>query len=122
MKRYEKCILATCPVPWDENYDFSEGIFRDQLRLISGNGTKHIYIFGTAGEGYAVTDSQFARITEVFSDEIRRFFVEICGRFYDCSFLHYNNLRSKRTITPDEYALLVDEFPNLVATKKGGRI
>lgn len=168
MKRYEKCILATCPVPWDEDYNFAENIFRDQLRHILKHGTKHIYIFGTSGEGYAVSDSQFSRITKVFSDEmrahqaepmvgvmslslatiieriqtasdlgvrhfqlslpawgacnfdeIRRFFVETCGRFADCSFLHYNNLRSKRTITPDEYALLADEFPNLVATKNG---
>ena len=168
MKRYEQCILATCPVPWDENYNFAEDIFRDQLRHILKHGTKHIYIFGTAGEGYAVSDSQFRKITEVFTDEmntgqakpmvgiialslptvierielsydlgvrcfqlslpawgacnfdeIRRFFAETCGRFTDCSFLHYNGFRSKRLIIPDEYVLLADEFPNLVATKNG---
>lgn len=168
MKRYEKCILATCPVPWDEDYNFSEDVFRYQLRHILKHGTKHIYIFGTAGEGYAVSDSQFARITEAFSDEmnanqadpmvgvislslativerikrssglgvrcfqlslpawgvcnfdeIRRFFAETCGRFVDCSFLHYNCPRSKRMITPDEYVLLAEEFPNLIATKNG---
>jgi len=52
-------------------------------------------------------------------NEIQRFFTETCGRFKDCSFLHYNCPRSKRMITPDEYGLLAEEFQNLVATKNG---
>jgi len=32
-------------------------------------------------------------------------------------FLHYNLLRTKRLVTPEEYAVLADENPNLVATK-----
>ena len=168
MKRYERCILATCPIPWDKSYDFAENIFKSQIRHILRHGTKHVYIFGTAGEGYAVSDKQFSRVTEVFCDEmkagsaepmvgvislslqtvverinlsyelgvryfqislpawgactfeeIERFFEETCGRFPNCSFLHYNNLRSKRMITPNEYAILANTFPNLIATKNG---
>ncbi len=168
MKRYEQCILATCPVPWDENYNFAEDIFRNQIDHIIKYGTKHIYIFGTAGEGYAVSDSQFNRITSVFAkqmiaagaqpmvgvislslptiierieysynlgvrffqlslpawgectfDEVRSFFNETCGRFKDCSFLHYNTIHSKRLISPNEYTILAEQFENLVATKNG---
>jgi dihydrodipicolinate synthase/N-acetylneuraminate lyase len=168
MLRYERCILATCPIPWDNTNSFAEDVFRSQIQHILKKGTKHIYIFGTAGEGYAVSESQFDLITQTFSDEmsvdnakpmvglisislqtvierierccamgvrsfqlslpawgectfseIRSFFTETCGRFEDCSFLHYNCPRSKRLITPDEYGLLAKEFPNLIATKNG---
>lgn len=169
MKRYEQCILATCTIPWDENYNFMEDIFRNQIRNIL-QYTRHIYIFGTAGEGYAVSDSLFTRIAKVFCNEmqtgqaepmigiislslltvieriecaynsgvrnfqislpawgtcnfkeIKRFFKEVCGRFEDCSFLHYNLSRSKRLVSPEEYSILAGEFPNLAATKNGAK-
>lgn len=50
-------------------------------------------------------------------EETRRFFRDVCGTFPDCQFLHYNLLRTKRLVTPSEYAILADENPNLVATK-----
>ncbi|HUX20377.1 MAG TPA: dihydrodipicolinate synthase family protein, partial [Spirochaetia bacterium] len=58
-QRYERCILATCCVPWDTEYRFDEPRFRSHLRRIIERGTDHIYIFGTAGEGHAVSDAQF---------------------------------------------------------------
>jgi dihydrodipicolinate synthase/N-acetylneuraminate lyase len=128
--------------------------------------TKHVYIFGTAGEGYAVNERQYDQICRVFREETdqpgvtamvgiiglslpqmierigrardlgfrhfqislpswgaltetetRRFFREVCGRFRDCGFLHYNLMRTKRLVTPDEYVVLARENPNLVATK-----
>ena len=51
--------------------------------------------------------------------ELMRFFEAVCGRFPECSFLHYNLMRTKRLVTPEEYARLASEFPNLVATKHG---
>ena len=69
MKRYPSVILATCCVPWDSGYEFMEEIFRRQVRAIVGGLTKHVYIFGTAGEGYAVNDRQFERIAKVFREE-----------------------------------------------------
>ncbi len=165
-KRYPPCILATCCVPWNEDGSLAEEIFRREIRNLLANLTRHIYLFGTAGEGYAVTDKQFDHIARVFSEEtnqpdvqgmigvislslptmigrieraremgihtfqislpswgaltdgeLKRFFKEICGRFPDCAFLHYNLLRTKRLVTPDEYAALANEHPNLVATK-----
>ncbi len=72
MKRYERCILATCPLPWDEKFNFLEEIFREYVSLIVNEGTKHVYIFGTAGEGHAVSDRQFYHIGEVFYDQMKK--------------------------------------------------
>ena len=59
-------ILATAVVPWDDRYEFQEDVFRRQVHAIARDLTQHIYIFGTAGEGYAVTETQFDRITRSF--------------------------------------------------------
>jgi dihydrodipicolinate synthase/N-acetylneuraminate lyase len=152
-------------VPWDENGNFLEEVFRRGVRTML-QGTKHLYVFGTAGEGYAVSDSQFEQIVRVFQQEMRaggaepmvgvislslrtileritrcrdlgvrqyqislpswgalterevfEYFRQVCGRFPDCQFLHYNLMRSKRLVTPREYARLAEEHLNLVATK-----
>jgi dihydrodipicolinate synthase/N-acetylneuraminate lyase len=71
MKRYPSCIMATCCVPWDGQYGFLENVFRRQVRRTLQQGTKHLYVFGTAGEGYAVTDRQFDQIVAAFADEMR---------------------------------------------------
>ncbi len=165
-KRYPSCILATCCVPWNEDGTLAEETFRREIRHLSIHLTRDLYLFGTAGEGYAVTDTQFDQIVRIFREEInqpdtrgmvgviglslgtmierierargmgiryfqislpswgalsdgelKRFFKEICGRFPDCSFLHYNLMRTKRLVTPDEYAVLANAHPNLVAAK-----
>jgi dihydrodipicolinate synthase/N-acetylneuraminate lyase len=69
--RYRACILATCCVPWDANYGFAEAVFRRSVRRLIAQGIRDLYIFGTAGEGYAVTESQFDAITRVFLEETR---------------------------------------------------
>ena len=71
-KRYRPCILATCCIPWDEDFQFAEAIFRRQVRHLIAAGIHDLYIFGTAGEGHAVTESHFDHITRVFLDETAR--------------------------------------------------
>jgi dihydrodipicolinate synthase/N-acetylneuraminate lyase len=68
-KRYRPCILATCCVPWNERLEFDEATFRRSVRHQIASGLRDLYVFGTAGEGYAVTESQFDAITQVFLDE-----------------------------------------------------
>ncbi|MBX7207942.1 MAG: dihydrodipicolinate synthase family protein [Verrucomicrobiaceae bacterium] len=68
-KRYRQCILATCCVPWREDFTFDEALFRAQVRHLIAGGISDLYTFGTAGEGYAVTERQFDEITRVFLDE-----------------------------------------------------
>ncbi len=72
MKRYPSSIMATCCIPWDADGQFAEAIFRRSVRGMIDIGTKHLYLFGTAGEGYAVTDRQFDQIVKAFSEEMRK--------------------------------------------------
>lgn len=59
-------ILATAVVPWTEQYEFDEDRFCHQVHEIARGLTPHIYIFGTAGEGYAVNETQFDQISTAF--------------------------------------------------------
>src|SRR5579859_5879664 len=52
--------------------------------------------------------------------ETFRFFDVVLGRFPECEFLHYNTPRSKRLVTPEEYARIARDHLNLVATKNMG--
>lgn len=165
-KRYPSGILAACCIPWNEDGTLAPEIFRREIRNLLTNLTRNIYLFGTAGEGYAVTENQFDQVVRIFCEEtiqqnipgmvgvislslptiierierarqmgvrhfqislpswgalsdseLKVFFAETCGRFQDCSFLHYNLLRTKRIVTAEEYGVLANRHPNLVATK-----
>ena len=164
--RFPASALATCCVPWQPDHRFDESLFRRFVARLLSSGFHHLYLFGTAGEGYAVTDAQFLEITRAFHEtttaaghrpmvglihlslpvilqrlerahalgvrqfqislpswgvlrdvEVDRFFHEICDRFPDCDFLHYNLLRTGRLLTGTDYARLAERHPNLVATK-----
>jgi dihydrodipicolinate synthase/N-acetylneuraminate lyase len=69
--RYPRVILASVGIPWDERGEVIEDLFRDEVRAHLDAGIEHLYIFGTAGEGYAVTDRQFDAIAGLFIDEMR---------------------------------------------------
>lgn len=70
MKRFPRGIACTCCIPWDDDDHLAEPIFRRAIRQTLTR-TPLVYLFGTAGEGYAVTDQQFAQIVAVFADEMR---------------------------------------------------
>lgn len=59
-------ILATAVVPWTDRFEFDAECFDRQVRHIAQGLTRQIYIFGTAGEGYAVSDVQFDQIAAAF--------------------------------------------------------
>jgi dihydrodipicolinate synthase/N-acetylneuraminate lyase len=59
-------ILGTAVVPWTPDYRFDAETFARQVRTIARNLTRHLYIFGTAGEGYAVSNGQFREIATCF--------------------------------------------------------
>jgi len=69
-KRYPSVLLATCLLPWTERFEFDEPLFREQVRRARQELTPHLYLFGTAGEGYAISDQQFDHIIRVFRDEM----------------------------------------------------
>ena len=68
-KRYPQAVLVSCEAPWDENEELIEAVFRDEVRKAISSGFRDLYIFGTAGEGYAVTLTQFREIAGIFPEE-----------------------------------------------------
>lgn len=70
MARYPQAILVSCEIPWDENEQLIEEVFRQEVRMVLEH-FNHLYIFGTAGEGYAVDTPRFQQIVRVFYEETR---------------------------------------------------
>jgi dihydrodipicolinate synthase/N-acetylneuraminate lyase len=70
MPRYPQAILVSCEAPWDENERLIEDIFRREVRTVLKQ-FNHLYIFGTAGEGYAVDTPRFQQIVRIFHEETR---------------------------------------------------
>jgi len=70
MTRYPQAILISCEVPWDENEQLIEDVFRREVRMVLEQ-FNHLYIFGTAGEGYAVDSARFQQIVQIFYEETR---------------------------------------------------
>ena len=48
-KRYPQAVLVSCEVPWDENGELIEPVFRAEVRQAISSGFRDLYIFGTAG-------------------------------------------------------------------------
>ena len=69
-RRYPQAILVSCEIPWDENDQLLEDVFRRSVQATLQH-FNHLYIFGTAGEGYAVSQAQFRRIVDIFYEETR---------------------------------------------------
>ena len=64
-------MLGTCVIPWHDDGTCDEALFRRTVRDAAQTLTPHLYLFGSAGEGHAVTDRQFAAVTRAFLDEMR---------------------------------------------------
>jgi len=69
--RFPRGILVSCVVPWDDREQLLEGKFRDEIRRMRSHGFSQLYIFGTAGEGYAVDTARFRDVAAVFREETR---------------------------------------------------
>ena len=170
MSRFPRTVLGTVCLPWAEDGSLDEPLFRRTITNLVQGGLPDLYVFGTAGEGYAVTDTLFRRVATIFAEtmrdaggsppivglvslslatmierlefclgqgittfqfalpnwaatsgtEMRGVFAELCGRFPEAKFIHYNLMRSGRLVTPLDYAELAERHPNLVGTKYGG--
>ena len=71
MARYPQSVLVSCEIPWDEQQNLLEDVFRDEVRMVLELGFKHLYVFGTAGEGYAVDTPRFRQIVGIFREATR---------------------------------------------------
>ncbi len=69
--RYQQAILVSCEIPWDEQENLLEDLFREEVRRTLQVGFNNLYVFGTAGEGYAVDTARFQQIVRVFHEETR---------------------------------------------------
>ena len=70
MARYPSTVMVSIVCPWDEAERLDEPTFRRAIRLALAADFRHLYVFGTAGEGYAVDTDRFRRVAEVFADEL----------------------------------------------------
>jgi dihydrodipicolinate synthase/N-acetylneuraminate lyase len=164
--RYPQSNLAACLLPWTEDFKLDAALFEEHVAQTIAGGYTHMYVMGTAGEGYALSDRQFKEIVALYAgltvkpgldpqvgvislsmgqiieridwcrdrgvrmfqislpswgmlDEKERaiFFRTVCASFPDCRFLHYNLPRTKHLLDGPEYRRIMEENPNLVATK-----
>ncbi len=68
-RRYHQAVLASCVLPWDENERLIEPLFRAEVRHLIAAGFHDVYVFGTAGEGHAVTRAVFEQVVTIFREE-----------------------------------------------------
>lgn len=68
MTRYRRTVLGTVCLPWQSDGRLDEVIFRRTIRNLVEAGLPDLYVFGTAGEGYAVTDTMFRRVATIFAE------------------------------------------------------
>ncbi len=66
-KRYPRTILATACVPWTDAFELDEARFVAGVQKLLDQDIRHIYLFGTAGEGYAINDALFQRLVTLFA-------------------------------------------------------
>jgi len=69
--RYPRTVLATCCLPWREDGKLDEPLFRRTVRNLVAAGLTDLYVFGTAGEGHAVSETDFRRVVEAFAEEMQ---------------------------------------------------
>ena len=123
MARYPQAVLVSCEIPWDENENLMEDLFREEVRHTLKAGFNHLYIFGTAGEGHAVDTARFQQIVQIFYEETRgpdvhpmvgaiglstANLVERVGLAHDVGF------RTFQTVLPSWGALNDDELANFL--------
>jgi dihydrodipicolinate synthase/N-acetylneuraminate lyase len=69
-KRYPSTILGTVCIPWTAGYSLDREAFCRQVEILTGSRLDHLYLFGTAGEGYGVSDAQFDEIVTLFAEQM----------------------------------------------------
>jgi dihydrodipicolinate synthase/N-acetylneuraminate lyase len=71
LARYPQGILVSCPIPWTQNFEVDEDLFVRLVDRCVDEGYRHIYVFGTGGEGYAVDTRRFKQVVKLFWDASR---------------------------------------------------
>ncbi len=66
-KRYPQANLAACMLPWTQDFGLDVPVFERHIQKSIDAGYTRIYLMGTAGEGYALTDKRFEQVVDVFA-------------------------------------------------------
>ena len=65
--RYPQRNLAACMLPWTEDFRLDVPVFEEHIQDTIDDGYASIYLMGTAGEGYALSDTLFQQVVDVFA-------------------------------------------------------
>lgn len=70
MARFPSSVMVSIVCPWDDDERLDGAMFRRAIRHALKAGFEQLYVFGTAGEGYAVDSGRFRDVVETFGDEL----------------------------------------------------
>ncbi len=70
--RFSQGNLAACVLPWKTDWELDAEVFREHLQRTIDLGYADLYLMGTAGEGYALSDKQFEQVVRIFASETSR--------------------------------------------------
>jgi dihydrodipicolinate synthase/N-acetylneuraminate lyase len=65
--RYPRVVLGTVCIPWTEGWELDRERFTQTVELHVRRGLRDLYVFGTAGEGYAVDERRFDDVVGAFT-------------------------------------------------------
>lgn len=66
--RYPQENLAACMIPWTDDDRLDADAFDRHVRATVDAGYRCMYLMGTAGEGYALTDELFREVVDQFAE------------------------------------------------------
>ena len=65
--------LVGVPIPWAQDGTLLQKQLREVIHNLLRDGCDGLYLFGTSGEGYAVSDDEFTEILEIFVEATEGF-------------------------------------------------
>lgn len=66
--RYPRCNLAACMLPWTADWELDVAAFTEHVNTFLQAGYRNLYVMGTAGEGYALSDRRFQQVVQTFAE------------------------------------------------------
>ena len=60
--------LVSVPIPWNEDPSFDKELFTEILGELKKQYCDGLYLFGTSGEGYAITYEELPEIVTHFKE------------------------------------------------------
>ena len=88
---------------------------RGVIALSTGNVLERLRVAHDLGfRAFQVSLPSWSELTDA---EVLTYLTTVCGAFPDSQFMHYNTARVGRIVSGSLYRHIVDQVPNLVATK-----